>query len=143
MDNFSWAGRVSDNVERAKKTIEDMKENRNNEIRKLLFERSDTINKLICHYGPENQLLKANEEIDELYAVVSGDKAEKFKNLGLYRKALKTEIADVLIMAYQIMRIATDFATENNFTVREIIDEVDFKINRQFNRIAAEKDNKL
>jgi hypothetical protein len=138
MNDYGWIQHRMENIEQAKKIIDTAKYNRNTEITNKILSRKDKMNVILKHYGPENQLKKVSEEAMELHAVITGDKAKQLQNLGLYRNELKTEVADVLVMAYQAIRIATDLITENNFTDDEVFEEVDFKINRQLDRIADE-----
>lgn len=82
--------------------------------------------KIINHYGLENQreyLGKEYQELqDELYKyVVTGDEAD-----------LLTEIADVFVLCLQ-------FLYEYGYSNEELINEMNFKIDRQLKRMEKEK----
>ena len=86
--------------------------------------------KIINHYGLENQreyLGREYQELqDELYRyVVIGDEAD-----------LLTEIADVFVLCLQ-------FLYEYGYSNEELINEMNFKIDRQLKRMEEEKPKKI
>lgn len=94
------------------------------------------IEEIAIHYGLENQLGKLSEELREL------DLAAMLAQLDLVshgeisdesRFNLIDELADVLIMTGQISYLV-DIQSE-------VLERMDFKINRQLERIAVEVNN--
>lgn len=80
-------------------------------------------NKIIDHYGKDNQIQKAVEELGELTeAIKDGDK----KHIG-------EEIADVLVMIEQLKRIY-------DIPDAYIRCTIDYKLARQLMRMSEEKD---
>lgn len=82
--------------------------------------------KILQHYGVSSQLRKLAEECGE--AVQAALKYD-YKADEITKQALITEIADLEIMVQQI-KLAVGY--------EEVIKEVDFKLNRQLERIENE-----
>jgi len=84
------------------------------------------INEILRHYSPEAQTVKALEELAELQTELA-----KVLNGQGNKRALKSEIADVVIMILQMM-IIYDIYYEN------LDNEIAFKLDRQLRRIAEQ-----
>ena len=81
---------------------------------------------LATYYGKEHQELKTIEELEELLQeLISNIKTEGVSS------NTPSEISDVLIMLYQLIYIYD--------IVEEVIEQEDFKINRQIDRIKNTK----
>ena len=85
----------------------------------------DRIKKIADHYGIEKQLHQLAEECSEL-AVEASHSARK----GVTVKIIE-EMADVILMVEQIIYLA-------EIDICDIEDCIDFKLNRQMNRISNE-----
>lgn len=89
------------------------------------YSMKDDLLKIINHYGLKNQREKLMEEYqelqDELYVYVKhGDKCD-----------LLTEIADVFVICLQ-------FLFEYGYDEEELLEEMQYKIDRQIGRIKSE-----
>ena len=85
----------------------------------------ERIKKIADHYGIEKQLHQLAEECSEL-AVEASHSARK----GVTVKIIE-EMADVLLMIEQVIYLA-------EIDICDIEDCIDFKLNRQMNRISNE-----
>ena len=83
-----------------------------------MIPRTADIAKILNHYGRNNQEKKALEELAELQVALTHDSREQ----------VKTEIADVLIMTEQLRLMW-------NIAPAEIEQEIDYKVDRQMERI--------
>lgn len=83
---------------------------------------------IINHYGPLNQRKKLCEEFMELQ-----DELFYIYDLGDDRENLLSEVADVLVLVMQ-------FAYEYGYSIDDVINMMQYKIDRQLDRI--EKENK-
>jgi len=92
------------------------------------------IDKIIKHYGKNNQIDKAIEELKEL-----SDELKKYKKAKSIEKELDIkenilqESADVMLMLTQLCRIF-------NFTQKDLFTMCEFKIDRTLKRIEKEKE---
>ena len=86
----------------------------------------DKLLKIINHYGLENQREYLGREYQELQ-----DELYRYVFLG-GEADLLTEIADVFVLSLQ-------FLYEYGYSSEELIEEMNFKINRQMDRIKHEK----
>ena len=89
------------------------------------YSMKDDLLKIINHYGLKNQREKLMEEYqelqDELYVYVKhGDECD-----------LLTEIADVFVICLQ-------FLFEYGYDEKELLEEMQYKIDRQIGRIKSE-----
>lgn len=89
-----------------------------------MIPRTADIAKILNHYGRTHQERKALEELAELQVVITHHATPE---------EVKTEIADVLIMAEQIRLMW-------NISPAEVVAEIDRKVDRTLERI--ENDNK-
>ena len=80
--------------------------------------------KIFNHYGRERQLVQLMEELGELQAAVAREIAGKGNNMN-------EELADVAIMVEQFINSDPDNSVM-----------IDYKLNRQINRIFGESYNK-
>lgn len=80
--------------------------------------------KIFKHYGRERQLVQLMEELGELQAAVAREIAGKGNNMN-------EELADVAIMVEQFINLDPDNSVM-----------IDYKLNRQINRIFGESYNK-
>ncbi len=80
--------------------------------------------KIFNHYGREKQLIQLQEELGELQAAVAREIAGKGNNMN-------EELADVAIMVEQFINLEPDNSVM-----------IDYKLNRQINRIFGESYNK-
>lgn len=85
--------------------------------------REEQITKILKHYDPWQQRLKAIEELTELTEVLIKD-----TNKGVDRENIIDEIADVYIMLEQIKMIY-------HVDALELDNQINKKIERQLNRI--------
>lgn len=92
--------------------------------------------KIINHYGVNHQQRKLNEEVFELQEAIIN--AENNRLIGISRKPselaiehIAEEIGDVLVMVYQ-------FVEYYNVDQVELCKTMDYKINRQLERIKGE-----
>ena len=85
------------------------------------------ISEILKNYGDKEEKRKAIEEMSEL-------SDEIFKDLlgELDRDHLIEEFADVIVTLNHITNIY-------NISEKEILEKIDYKINRQFNRMEEEK----
>lgn len=97
----------------------------------------DKLLQIINHYGVNNQLRKFNEEAFELQEAIfyyENDECncydEVFKN---NKKHITEELADVMVMLMQ-------FKEYYNIDGKEIMNIIEYKIDRQLSRIAKEKE---
>src|SRR5574344_2472425 len=109
-----------------------MLEDRAEELRNKIS--SDKIEKIADHYGLQHQLYKSVEELIELVQAIQD---YSFK-LGMRDDEISTEhvadeIADVKIMIAQL-----EYLLELE---EEVNDRVEFKLNRQIDRIKLEKES--
>ena len=81
---------------------------------------------LATYYGKEHQELKTLEELEEL----TTELINNIKTEGVSSNT-PSEISDVLIMLYQLIYIYD--------IVEEVVEQEDFKINRQIDRIKNTK----
>ena len=81
---------------------------------------------LATYYGKEHQELKTLEELEEL----TTELINNIKSEGVSSNT-PSEISDVLIMLYQLIYIYD--------IVEEVVEQEDFKINRQIDRIKNTK----
>ena len=81
---------------------------------------------LATYYGKEHQELKTLEELEEL----TKELINNIKTEGVSSNT-PSEISDVLIMLYQLIYIYD--------IVEEVVEQEDFKINRQIDRIKNTK----
>lgn len=81
---------------------------------------------IINHYGPLNQRKKLCEEFMELQ-----DELFYVYDLGDDRENLLSEIADVLVLVMQ-------FAYEYGYSIDDVINMMQYKIDRQLERISNE-----
>ena len=81
---------------------------------------------LATYYGKQHQELKTLEELEEL----TTELINNIKSEGVSSNT-PSEISDVLIMLYQLIYIYD--------IVEEVIEQEDFKINRQIDRIKNTK----
>lgn len=88
------------------------------------------INEILRHYSPEAQTVKALEELAELQTELA-----KVLNGQGSKRALKSEIADVVIMILQMM-IIYDIYYE------DLDNEIAFKLDRQLRRIAEQTEER-
>ena len=102
------------------------------------FEREKDLEMIIEHYGIQNQLLKVQEEAEELNLVIDDPMDNRVRNLSGYRDELIDELADVAIMAYQALMIVRKLGDKHNFTYPELSERVNFKLNRTLERIEDE-----
>lgn len=86
----------------------------------------DKLLQIINHYGPLNQRKKLCEEFMELQ-----DELFYIYDFGDDRENLLSEVADVLVLVMQ-------FAYEYGYPLEEIIDMMNYKIDRQLDRIEKE-----
>lgn len=84
----------------------------------------DKCEKIFNHYGRERQLVQLMEELGELQAAVAREIAGKGNNMN-------EELADVAIMVEQFINSDPDNSVM-----------IDYKLNRQINRIFGESYNK-
>lgn len=87
------------------------------------MKRSLDIARILNHYGRENQVQKTCEELAELQVAITHDTP---------KEQIKSEIADVLIMCEQIKLM-------HGINETELAAEIDYKVDRQLERIANEK----
>lgn len=94
--------------------------------------------KIIKHYGVNNQQRKLQEEIFELQeaitkynVILSLEPAEYFSDASLGKNHIAEEIADVCVMLREFMEYY-------DITQDEISILMEYKINRQIERIANE-----
>lgn len=80
--------------------------------------------KIFSHYGRERQMVQLMEELGELQAAVAREIAGKGNNMN-------EELADVAIMVEQFINSDPDNSVM-----------IDYKLNRQINRIFGESYNK-
>lgn len=80
----------------------------------------DKCEKIFNHYGREKQLIQLQEELGELQAAVAREIAGKGNNMN-------EELADVAIMVEQFINSDPDISVM-----------IDYKLNRQINRIFGE-----
>src|SRR5574344_562364 len=109
-----------------------MLEDRAEELRNKIL--SDKIEKIADHYGLQRQLSKSVEELIELVQAIQ----EYSFKLGMCDDEISTEhvaeeIADVKIMLAQL-----EYLLELE---EEVKDRVEFKLNRQMDRIKLEKES--
>ena len=97
----------------------------------------DKLLQIINNYGVNNQLRKFNEEAFELQEAIfycENDECncydEVFKN---NKKHITEELADVMVMLMQ-------FKEYYNIDGKEIMNIIEYKIDRQLSRIAKEKE---
>ena len=88
----------------------------------------DKLLQIINHYGATNQRKKLCEEFMELQ-----DELFYIYDFGDDRNNLLSEVADVLVLVMQ-------FAYEYGYPLEEIIDMMNYKIDRQLDRIEKESD---
>lgn len=89
--------------------------------------------KLIAeHYGKAKQRMQAVQELSELILVISR-RADQKENRQAYIESLIDEIADSKIMIEQIKSLYQI----SDFDIRQ---RIDFKLNRQLERIANEQE---
>ena len=95
------------------------------------------IQRIAQHYGLFHQLKKLQEELDELWDQAENARCDinvtKDHILPKTLDALVDELADVSVMLQQIMHL-----TNTHDAVRE---RIQFKVNRQLERIAVEANN--
>jgi NTP pyrophosphatase (non-canonical NTP hydrolase) len=84
---------------------------------------------IINHYGPLNQRKKLCEEFMELQ-----DELFYVYDLGDDRENLLSEVADVLVLVMQ-------FAYEYGYSIDNVINMMQYKIDRQLDRIEKENSN--
>lgn len=89
----------------------------------------EKIRKISEHYSPEHQLKKAKEEVRELLAELEA--AQIINGQIVLPGNTWSEVADVMIMCTQI---AMQHKKENKVT-----NQIEYKVNRQLQRIEAEK----
>lgn len=89
----------------------------------------DKLLEIINYYGASNQRKKLCEEFMELQ-----DELFYIYELESDRENLLSEIADVLVLIMQ-------FAYEYGYPIEEIINEMNYKIDRQLKRIEEDKTN--
>lgn len=89
----------------------------------------EKIRKISEHYSPEHQLKKAKEELRELLAELEA--AQIINRELILPGNTWSEVADVMIMCTQI---AMQHKKEKN-----VLDQMEYKVNRQLKRIEAEK----
>ncbi len=85
---------------------------------------NNKLNKILKHYGEENQLQKLEEEISELYIEIDQILMDYTPKAN---PEFLGEVADVLVLCKQF---ALKYPDINNI--------IEFKINRQIDRIGAE-----
>lgn len=97
----------------------------------------DKLLQIINHYGVCNQQRKLAEEVFELHETIfhcENDECnyydEVFKN---NKKHITEELADVMVMLMQ-------FKEYYNIDGKEIMNIIEYKIDRQLSRIAKEKE---
>ena len=99
----------------------------NNEVKNLKLEDSERCELIADHYGLNNQISIAIEELSELTKELC-----KFKRYRNNREQIIDECADVLIMVDQLLYL---------FNAGEEVDErIDFKLSRQLKRISEERE---
>lgn len=86
------------------------------------------------HYGKEKQRMQAVQELSELILVISR-RADQKEDRQAYIESLTDEIADSIIMIEQIRALYSI----PDFDIRQ---RIDFKLNRQLERIANEQEEK-
>ena len=84
------------------------------------------LNFIVEHYGASNQLNKSIEELSELITEISRYDADEPHHRG----NIIDELSDVMVMCNQLMIIFNCFG--------EVEERIDFKINRQLERIKNE-----
>lgn len=84
------------------------------------------LNFIVEHYGSANQLNKSIEELSELITEISRYDADEPHHRG----NIIDELSDVMVMCNQLMIIFNCFG--------EVEERIDFKINRQLERIKNE-----
>jgi len=91
----------------------------------ILYDRFTDLDGIFQYYGVENQLRKLSEELCELniecHELETG-------------KEFISELADVLVMTLQFYHSSLEFRSK-------VDAEMDFKVNRQLERIANETSN--
>ena len=89
--------------------------------------------KLIAeHYGKAKQRMQAVQELSELILVISR-RADQKENREKYISDMVNEMADSLIMIEQMR-------TLHDITESAIQKQIDFKLNRQLERISMEQE---
>lgn len=89
--------------------------------------------KLIAeHYGKAKQRMQAVQELSELILVISR-RADQKEDRQAYIESMTDEIADSIIMIEQIRALYSI----PDFDIRQ---RIDFKLNRQLERIANEQE---
>lgn len=93
------------------------------------------IMQILNTYDRDNQLLKAIEELQELIDEIRKERtAETLDNYEYdVKNSIMTEIADVIIMCEQLRVM-------HSITVEELDKEINYKINRQLDRIKNDED---
>lgn len=92
--------------------------------------------KLIAeHYGKEKQRMQAVQELSELILVISR-RADQKQQREQYIADLTDEIADSIIMIEQIRALY-------NIPDFDIQQRIDYKLNRQLDRIANEQEENM
>ena len=86
------------------------------------------------HYGKAKQRMQAVQELSELILVISR-RADQKEDRQAYIESLTDEIADSIIMIEQIRALYSI----PDFDIRQ---RIDFKLNRQLERIANEQEEK-
>ena len=84
------------------------------------------------HYGKNKQRMQAVQELSELILVISR-RADQKENRKKYISDMTNEMADSLIMIEQMR-------TLHDITESAIQKQIEFKMNRQFERIANEQE---
>ena len=90
--------------------------------------------KIAEHYGKQKQRMQAVQELSELILVISR-RADQKQQREQYIADMTDEIADSIIMIEQIRALYSI----PDFDIRQ---RIDFKLNRQLERIANEQEEK-
>lgn len=94
----------------------------------MTTEQLRNLNFIVDHYGSANQLEKSQEELSELITEIS--RYNQNPDEPHRRGNIIDELSDVMVMCNQLMIIFNCFG--------EVEERIDFKINRQLERIKNE-----